>query len=69
MKRTQTEALDTEDKGSFTNQVVDSNLAALKNEIKYIISQNPHLAGGSKERVGLEYIDNLDIEDIDEPFE
>ena len=65
-----TEPLDPEDKGSYTNQVVAKNLEKIKNQITVIKNQHPHLSVSGKERhFGLEYVDNLDIDEIEAPFE
>lgn len=61
--------LDAEDEGSYTNQVVASNLEKIKKQITVIRSQHPHLSVIGKERVGLEYVDNLDIDEMEAPFE
>ena len=48
---------------------MQSKVKKLEEEVQKIVELKPHLRKGNKKEIGLEYIDNLNIDEIKQPFE
>lgn len=57
--------------GTYTHGVVDGNIDSLKGQMESIMQENPQLKKQAMKLSGLELevIDNMQLEDIEEPFD